>query len=108
MFRRLGFPGTFKRVELHMRNHSFRVIPAVDCALNNIAQFADIARPGVILQLLHHMRGKAGPSVPIKFCRHAPRKIFRQNAHIAVPNAQGGKRDHLKAQPVEQIRAKLA
>ena len=88
-----------------MRDAAAGVVPAINRAFDHIAQFAYIARPRIRDELRQRVRGKARPIVPAQFGGHAPAEVVRQHRHIAFARTQRRQRDHLKAQPVEQIGA---
>ena len=108
MRRRHGLPGTVEGIEDGISNRFLPIVPAIHGAFHDIAQFAHIARPGMLFELLGHVTGEAGPPVPADFRRHPPPEIIGQHADIALAHAQRRESHHLETETVEKIGTKLA
>src|SRR5690606_5512099 len=56
------FPRRIERIELDVSDRLVPAIPAIDRALDHIAQLAHVARPGVLLELARDVLCEAGPA----------------------------------------------
>jgi hypothetical protein len=91
-----------------MRDGAAGVVPAVDRALDHVAQFTHVAGPWVSDHLRQRVRGEARPVVPTQFGGHAPAEVVGKHRDIAFARAQGGQGDHLEAETIEQVGAEAA
>src|SRR5690606_22979967 len=103
---RSRLPRTVERIELDMGDRLFPVGPAVNRALDDVAQLAHVARPGILVELTADMVCEAGPAFPADFGSHAAAEVVGKHVDIALAHTQRRKRDHFEAQPVEQVGAK--
>ena len=101
-------PGRYERIEDDVADRQAGVVPAIDRAFRYIAQFTDVARPGISFHLRHRLGVKARPAWPIQFRRHAPPEKVGQLGDIPVPRTQRRQGNHIKRQPVEKISAEPA
>ena len=100
-----GRPGRMERVELDRVDRPFRIFPAIDGALDDVAKLADVARPAVALHLRHRLVGKARPVRPFELGRHPPREMLDEQRDIALAGAQRRQGDHFERQAVEKVGA---
>ena len=83
------------------------MFPAIDGALDDVTQFADIAGPVIGHQCFSGRTAEPFPIIAAHFGSHAPAEMIRQNHDVAGARAQRWQRDHLETEAVEQVGAKL-
>src|SRR5690554_6257458 len=62
--RAVGLPRAVERVELDMGDRFAPVVPAIDRALDDVAQLANVARPWIGVELLPDVAGETRPGLP--------------------------------------------
>ena len=100
-------PRAFERIELDVLDRPLLARPAIDRALDDVAQFAHVARPFVGPDPLHRARAEAWPG-HVDLHRHASAEMLGEDRNIALAVAQRRQGDDLEAQPVEQVGAEAA
>ncbi len=81
---------------------------AVDRALHDILQLANITRPAVVQQRLPGAIGKAWKQRQAQLAAHLDREVLCHQHYIALALAQRRELHHVKGQPVEKIGAEGA
>ncbi len=100
-----GLPGRGEGIELDGVDRLRRIVPAIDRPLDDIAQLADIAGPGIGDQPRHALSAKNRAARPAHFGRHAPAEMLDQHFDIAFAAAQGRQGDDVEAEAIEQVGA---
>src|SRR5690606_3451900 len=99
-------PGAVEWIELHMTDRIGPVSPAIDRAFDDVAQFANVAWPWILVELTAHVISKAWPTLPADLRSHASSEIVGENIHVAFAYSERWQRDDLEAQSIEQVRTK--
>src|SRR4051812_24199635 len=97
-----------KRIEDDLVDRTFRILMPINRALDDIAQFAHVARPVIGLEFRHRAPAETGPVRPIELDRHAPPEMLRELRYVPFPCSERREGDHLERQPIQQIGAELA
>src|SRR5438046_6465495 len=97
-----------KRVELDFVDGTLGVLVAVNGALDDVPQLADIARPVIGFERGHRARGEAGPVGPVELDRHAAAEMLGQQRYVALPRPQRRQGDDLERQAVEEVSAEVS
>ena len=89
-----------------MVNHP--VPGSVNGPLHHIFQLPDIAMPWIIFQVFHGLTAEFGDMIPTKLIGHAHGKVPGQQGHIPLSFPQGGHKQYLKGEAIQQIFFKSA
>src|SRR4051812_37864829 len=81
-------PGRLKRVEDDLVDRPLRILVAIDGALDNVAQLADIARPAIGFELSHRPRAEVRPIGPLELGCHAPSEMLGEQRDVALAGAK--------------------
>ena len=75
--------------------------------LDDALQFADVARPGVLLEKLHGL-GRHAVHAAVEFAVHAAEEVVHQQGDVVDPLAERRNADRQHVEPVEQVLAEAA
>ncbi len=98
-------PRRLERVEDDRADRHLGIAPAVQRALDDVLQLADVARPRVGRERRRGRVGEAGEARPAELDRHPPPEMAGEKRDVVGAGAQRRQSDDLEAQPVEQVGA---
>src|SRR3546814_15304082 len=93
--------GRLERIELDSVDRPL-AFPAVDRALDYVAQLADIAGPAIFDQRVGRLGADTGPVRPTDLRGPAAPEMTGEHHHVALARAQRRQRDYLDRQTIQQ------